>query len=210
MESEMQKIVDRILRDAKEKAESILADARKSQIKKIEAQRELALKGSEVEVTSILNKGEEEAMEVRRTVVTDAKRRAGWIVLSEKERQITSVINEVMSRFKALSSSERYIPILQKLIVEAGITLSGGKLEILLSEQDSKIALNINTLTKAIAVKTGNAVELKISSKRIKSFGGCVIRTQDKKIVIDNTFSAILKRRERELRFKITKILFRE
>ncbi|MCZ2809359.1 MAG: V-type ATP synthase subunit E family protein [Candidatus Bathyarchaeota archaeon] len=130
------------------------------------------------------------------------------MVLSEKERLVTSVIEEVRNRLKVFSQSEAYLPFLQKIIVEAGIVLSGEKLEILLREQDESLPLELEMLTKKIIEKTGKETELTTSTENIKSLGGCVIKTHDGRIVIDNTFSDILKRRERELRFEIAKMLF--
>lgn len=208
MESEVQGIIDQILHDARENAESILMEARKSAEMMIEKQKELARQKSKGESSSILKRGEDDAETIRRTIITDAKRTVSWMVLSEKERLVTSVLDEVKTRLRAFSQSENYVPILQKLIVDAGIVLSGEKLEVLLSEQDETLPLELGILTKKIIEKTGKETELMISNKKIKSLGGCVIKTHDGRIVIDNTFSDILKRRERELKFETAKILF--
>ena len=205
---EVQRITDQILQNARESAKSILIKAHKSVEMMIEKQKELARQNSLDEVSPILIKGEDEAEANRKTIIADAKKRVSWMVLSEKERLVTSVLEEVMNRLKAFSQSENYLPYLQKLIVDTGIVLSGEKLEILLNEQDETLPLKLGMLTKKIIEKTGKETELMISNKKIKSLGGCVIRTHDGRIVIDNTFSDILKRREKELRFKIAKILF--
>ena len=73
-----------------------------------------------------------------------------------------------------------------------------------------KLPLKLGTLAKAIEEKTGKEMDLKISKERIESIGGCIIRTYDGRIMIDNTFPAILKRRERKLRYEIVKILVHE
>jgi len=130
------------------------------------------------------------------------------MALSEKEPLVTSVLEEVMNKLKVFSQSGNYLPFLQKLIVDTGIALGGEKLEVILSEQDETLPLEASMLTKNIIEKTGKEIELMISNTKIKSFGGCVVRTHDGRIIIDNTFSDILKRREREFRFEIAKILF--
>jgi vacuolar-type H+-ATPase subunit E/Vma4 len=131
-----------------------------------------------------------------------------WKLLSEKERLVTSVLDEVKTRLRVFSNSENYTPFLQKLIIDSGICLNGGALDVLLSEQDTNLLLNLDMLTKTIIEKTGKWTELTISTEKLESLGGCVIKRHDGKIVINNTFSVILKRRERDLRFKIAKILF--
>jgi vacuolar-type H+-ATPase subunit E/Vma4 len=206
---EVQRITDQILQNARGNAKSILFKAHKSAEMIIEKQKELAYQNSVDEVSIILKKGEDEAEATRKTIIADAKKRASWMVLSEKERLVTSVLEEVMNRLKNFSQSRNYLPFLQKSIVEAGIVLSVENLEILLCEQDESLPLDLGMLTKKIVEKTGKETELMISNVKMKSLGGCVIRTHDGRIVIDNTFSDILKRRERELRLEIAKRLFR-
>lgn len=208
MESEVQRIIDQIFRGTRENAESILIDANNHASMEIEKQKELAYQKSKGEVFSILKSGEEEAESFRRTLIADAKRIMTWKLLSEKERLVTSVLDEVKTRLRVFSNSENYTPFLQKLIIDSGICLNGGALDVLLSEQDTNLLLNLDMLTKTIIEKTRKWTELTISTEKLESLGGCVIKRHDGKIVINNTFSVILKRRERDLRFKIAKILF--
>jgi vacuolar-type H+-ATPase subunit E/Vma4 len=205
---EVQRMMDQILQNARENAKTILIEAHKSAEMMIDKQKELARQNSLDKVSPILKKGEDEAEATRKIIIADAKKRASWMVLSEKERLVSSVLEEVMNRLKAFSQSENYLPFLQKIIVDAGIVLSGEKLEILLSEQDETLPLELDMLTKKIVEKTGKETELTTSNEKFKSIGGCVIRTHDGRIVINNTFSDILKRREKELRFEIAKMLF--
>lgn len=205
---EVKRMTDQILQNARENAKSILIEAHQSAEMMIEKQKELARQNSLDEVSPILKKGEDEVEAVRKTIIADAKKRTSWMMLSEKERLVTSVIEEVMNRLKVFSQSENYLPFLQKIVVDAGIVLSGEKLEILLSEQDETLPLEEDMLTKKIVEETGKETELTTSNEKIKSIGGCVIRTHDGRIVIDNTFTDILKRRKRELRFETAKILF--
>jgi vacuolar-type H+-ATPase subunit E/Vma4 len=205
---EVQRITNQILQNARENAKSILIKAHKSSEMMIEKQKELARQNSLEEVSSILKKAEGEAEVIRKTIIADAKKRASWMALSEKGRLVTSVLEEVMNKLKVFSQSGNYLPFLQKLIVDTGIALGGEKLEIILSEQDETLPLELSMLTKNIVEKTGKEIEVMISNTKIKSFGGCVVRTLDGRIIIDNTFSDILKRREREFRFEIAKILF--
>lgn len=205
---EVQRITNQILQNARENAKSILIKAHKSSEMMIEKQKELARQNSLEEVSSILKKAEGEAEVIRKTIIADAKKKASWMALSEKGRLVTSVLEEVMNKLKVFSQSGNYLPFLQKLIVDTGIALGGEKLEIILSEKDETLPLELSMLTKNIIEKTGKEIEVMISNTKIKSFGGCVVRTLDGRIIIDNTFSDILKRREREFRFEIAKILF--
>jgi vacuolar-type H+-ATPase subunit E/Vma4 len=207
MEPDVQRIIDRILQDAREKAESILAEAQRSAEMLLEDRRQSALQRAEKDEHSILERAEIETDAVRGRAIADAKRNASWLVLSEKERLVSSVLNEVSRRLQALHKSEEYIPVLEKMIVDAGTVLGGGKLEVVLNEDDLSLPLRMNELAEVTAEKTGVRTQLKLSSERIDAHG-VVVGTPDGRIVLDNTFQAIIKRREKQLRLRISKILF--
>ena len=207
MESSANKILGRILNDAREEAKAIIKEAKRSAEMLLEKQKQLASHSAEKEVYSLLKRAENEAAVIKGKVTTDIQRRAGWVVLSEKERLVTSVLNEVKNRFVNLQKSEEYLPVLEKLIVDAGTVLDGGTLEVMLNENDLSLPLKLNKLEKKIADGTGVKTRLKISKQQIKAVG-VIVKTNDGKIFVDNTFEAILSRRERELRLKIARILF--
>lgn len=207
MESSDNKIIDRILNDAREEAKAIIKEAKRSAETLLEKQRQLASHSAEKEVCSLLKRAENEAAVIKGKVTTDIKRKAGWLVLSEKERLVTSVLNEVKNRLVNLQKSEEYLPVLEKLIVDAGTVLDGGTLEVMLNENDSSLPLKLNKLEKKIADGTGVKTRLKISKQQIKAVG-VIVKTNDGKIFVDNTFEAILSRREREHRLKTARILF--
>ena len=206
MESTGNEIIDRILKDAREEAETIVKDAQKSAETIIEKQRQSARHSAEKEAHSLLKRAENDADIIRGKVATDIKRRAGWIVLSEKNRLITNVLNEVKKRLVNLKKSEEYVPVLEKLIVDAGAVLGGGMLEVVLNENDSTL-VKLNKLEKKISDRSSVDTQLKFSEQKTKAFG-VIVKTIDDRIFVDNTFEAILSRRERELRLKITRILF--
>ena len=206
MESLGHRIIDRILKDAREEAETIVKDAQKSAETIIEKQRQSARHSAEKEAYSLLKRAENDADIIRGKVATDIKRRAGWIVLSEKNRLITNVLNEVKKRLVNLKKSEEYVPVLEKLIVDAGTVLGGGMLEVVLNENDSTL-VKLNKLEKKISDRSSVDTQLKFSEQKITAVG-VIVKTVDDRIFVDNTFEVILSRRERKLRLKIAQILF--
>jgi len=207
MEASENRIIDRILKDARTEAEIIVKDAQKSAETIIEKQRLSARHSAEKEANSLLKRAENEANIISGKVSTDIKRRAGWIVLSEKNRLITSVLTEVKNRLVSMQNSEEYVPILEKLIVDAGAVLGGGMLEVLLNENDTKLPLKLDKLVKEISDRTGMETHLRFSDQQITDVG-VIVKTIDNRIFVDNTFEDILSRRERELRLQIAQILF--
>lgn len=208
MATGIQRIITRILLNARENAESILSDAQTSSELLFEEQRKKAQVDSQNEVEAIMKKGHEEANFNQRAVITDARQKAGWMLLSEKTRLMNSVLREVENRLGTLSPSKQFHDTLQKSIIRAGTALGGGHLELLLSEHESTLPLDPEHLSTAISENVGQAVDITISSERIQSTGGYIIKTTDGNIVIDNTFPAILRRRDKALRSRIAQTLF--
>ena len=201
-------MIDRILQDARKDAESIIAEARKSAEITIERQKELGRKEASEKVSSIINSAKNEVNPVREAVLTDARRRAGWMILSEKERLLEGVMDEVKVEFRAFTKTERYVPWLKKVIIEAGTVLGGGKTQVALNEHDSTLRLGLDTLSKEIEKRTGTRTDFELFKESINTLGGAIVRTVDGRVVVDNTFETILTHRERDLKPEIAKILF--
>ena len=207
MESSTDKIIDQILKDAREEAKIIVEEAKRSTEMLLENRKQSARQSAEKDVISLLKRAEDKADIIRGKVATDIKRRARWIVLAEKERLVTNVLNDVKNRLVDLQKSEEFLPVLENLIVDAGTVLDGGTLEVMLNENDLSLPLKLNKLEKKIADGTGVKTRLKISKQQIKAVG-VIVKTNDGKIFVDNTFEAILSRRERELKLKIANFVF--
>lgn len=204
----MQRIVDKILLDASEEARRIVEGARMSAEATLEQQTDLARQKASREASTILKKAEEEKEVIGSIEASEASRKATWTILSEKERLITEVLDEVRRRLAAFSRSEEYRGFLQRTIADAGIVLGGGKLEVLLNKRDSALPLNSAALARAISKQTGTRTELELSKDKIRATGGAVVKRIDGKILVDNTFEAMLGRSEKRLRLEIAKILF--
>ena len=201
-------ITETILQEAKKSAESIIQEAQESVEAMLEKQRQLGIQRANELIPSILKKAESEAGFNKLSIMANAKIKANWAVLSEKERWIVAVLNEAKNKLRILTQSKEYLPILEKLIAEACIILGGEELEVLLNEHDSTLQLKLDKLAKEIGEKNGSKTKLRLSEEKIEVIGGAVVATMNGKVVMDNTFDDIIRRREKDLRFKIAKILF--
>jgi vacuolar-type H+-ATPase subunit E/Vma4 len=123
---------------------------------------------------------------------------------------ISSVIGETKLKLVDLAKTQKYVPLLEKLIVQAGIVLGGGSIQVALNEHDSKLPLKFDKLAKEIEAKTGAKTRLEVSRERLHVSGGVALKTPDGKVVVDNTFETILRRREIDLKPRIAKVLFKE
>jgi vacuolar-type H+-ATPase subunit E/Vma4 len=201
-------ITDMILEEAKKSAEHIIQEAQKSAEETLEKQRQLGVQKANESAQLFFKKAESEVELNKLRSMANAKIKANWVILSKKERWIDNVLNEAKNKLKILTQSKKYLLILEKLITEAGIMLGGKELEVLLNKQDSALPLKLNDLAKKISERTGFETKLRLSEEKPKVIGGAIVRTANGKVIMDNTFDDILRRREKDLRFEIAKNLF--
>ena len=109
MESSTDKIIDRILNNVRAEAKTIVNEAKSSAELVIEKRKEKASHDAEKEASLMLRRAENEAEVIKGKVATDIKRKASWIVLAEKERLVTSVLNEVKNKLVNLQKSAEYL-----------------------------------------------------------------------------------------------------
>jgi len=201
-------ITEMILEEAKKTAEHVVQEAQKSAEETLEKQRQLGVQKANESAQLVFKKAESEVELNKLRSMANAKIKANWVILSKKETWIDNVLNEAKNKLKILTQSKKYLPILEKLITEAGVILGGKELEVLLNEQDSALPLKLDDLAKEISERTGFETKLRLSEEKLKVIGGAIVRTANGKVIMDNTFDDILVRREKDLRSKIAKILF--
>ena len=201
-------ITEMILEEAKKTAEHIIQEAQKSAEEILEKQRQLGVHRANESARLLLKKAESEVELNKLNSLANAKIKANWVILSKKETWIDNVLNEAKNELKILTQSKKYLPILEKLIIEAGIILGGKDLEVLLNEKNSTLSLKLDKSAKEISEKTGVKTKLRLSREKLKVIGGAIVRTANGKVIMDNTFDDILRRREKDLRSEIAKILF--
>lgn len=205
-----EKILVAIKTEAEEKARKILEDARMRAEKILEKAekegREKALRDFE----EARVKFEEEAKTVRARMLSDARIKANSIVLEAKNRILDEVFRALIERLRRWADENRdeYVRLIETLILRSSIEVGGGELEVLLSRNDLNISLDLETLSKRVAEKTGVETRLKLSDERIDASGGVVVRSIDKRVVSTNTFEAIVENMRGELTRVILDRLF--
>jgi len=198
-----------ILQEAKKNAEHIIQEAQELAEGALERQRQLGVKRANESAHLLLKKAESEAELNKLNSKANAKIKANWVILSKKQTWIDNVLNEAKNELKILTQSKKYLPILEKLITEAGVILGGKELEVILNAQDSTLQLKLDNLAKEISEKTGFKTKLRLSEEKLAVIGGAMVRTANGKDVMDNTLDDIIMRREKALRSKIAEILFK-
>lgn len=203
------KIIQQIEEKAEKEEESILEEGKeKAEEKKLESERE-----AEREKRRIVEKGKREADRISRRILANARRKARQKKLEVREEVIQEVFDKAKEQLGEMrESSEEYKDVLKDIIVEAGLTVGGGELEILLLDEDKGMFSDseIEEMSEQISNETGEDTSLKILPELTKYSGGAIARKSDGKVSCDNTFEARLRRMKSSLRPEIADILFED
>lgn len=162
-------------------------------------------------------RGQEEKERMIRAARLNA-RKLKW----DAEQEMTKkALDEAMKRIKKVKEEGfkgvSYSDIMAGLIKDASISLIAGtntdnELEALICDEDvpyideSKLKKVATELSQNMAVP----VKLSLSSERIKSAGGVIVRGKEGKIVVNNTFEERMTRYSASIREDIMKTLFTE
>jgi vacuolar-type H+-ATPase subunit E/Vma4 len=202
-------ITEMILEEAKKSAEGIFQEAEKSAKDILKKQKQRGAQKANEAAQILLRKAESEAELNKLNNIANSRIKANWVILSKKETWIDNVLNEAKNELTIMTQTKKYLPILEKLITEAGVILGGKELEVLLNPQDSALPLRLDNIAKKITEKTGFKTKLNLSKEKLEAIGGAVVRKANGKVIMDNTFDDIFVRREKDLLSKIAEILFK-
>lgn len=200
--------IEALLSEAHETAEKIIQNVQKTVQGTLEEQRKMGRERAREIVISIDKKAQNASAIIKLRDIASAESKARWLILEKKHELIENVLNQVKDELHALIKTDKYIHVLENLIVEGGIIVGVTELEVIFNERDSILPLDLDKLAEKIGEKTGTKTNITKSSKKIDAIGGAIIQTTDGKIVMNNTFESMLNNSEREIRFKITQILF--
>lgn len=164
---------------------------------------------------------EARGLEEKERMVRAARLNARKLKWNAEEEMTKKALEETMKRIKKVKEEGfkgvSYSDILAGLIKDASISLIAGggtdnELEALICDADvsyidKSILKNVSTeLSQDINVP----VKLSLSSERIKSAGGVIVRGKDGKIEVNNTFEQRMTRYSTSIRGDIMKTLFTE
>ncbi|GAG80079.1 unnamed protein product [marine sediment metagenome] len=201
-------LIEALLSEAHETAEKIIQDAEQTVQNNLEEQRKKGKERARESVISIEKKAQNDSMIIKLRDRTSAESKAKWLILEKKHVLIENVLNQVKDGLRMRIKTDKYIHVLENLIVEGGIIVGATDLEIILNERDSSLLMDLEKLAEKIAEKTGIKTKITKSGKKIDAIGGAIIQTTNGKIVMNNTFEGILNNSKREIRFRIAQILF--
>jgi len=176
-----QKEAGEILSRAREQANHILQEAKEN------TQRDLE---------EHVSQERQSAYQQTQQVVSAAELKAGKQVMITRQTLLREVFEEAEKRLSALRDEPGYPNILRLLAIHAISSIPEGHCWIQVREKD--LGLFSQDMLIDLSKKTGHAVELLPEPAKIN--GGCLAFGANKKVLVDFSFDALLKRAEPRLK----------
>ena len=198
---------DRVLKQAEEQAAEILDRARRV------SERDLVYAREEAEEIASEQRAKTHPMaemEGRKTLV-DAEMGARRMLLEKKEELVSRIFAEVESRLEELRGSRAYMDIVTKLI-EEGVASIGEGATVEFGEKDKDVFTSeaISSIGSHLTTVLGADLQLKFQCVGDHISSGVKIISKDGRVIIDNSFSNLLKRLREELRGEVAEMLLQE
>ena len=204
----LDRLISRILEDAKEQSCAIVNEAKRSAEELLEEEEKETQKKAQKTCQEIRRSAEADTENIVHRESVDAIIKARWIMLSEKRKIIDEVFMKVKDRLQAYAKEESYQKLLIHIIEEAAMAAGEGRLEVLVNKSDSQRKLPLKELSAKVSSKLDVETTLKLSDKIINAIGGAVVQSEDGRTKIDNTLESILERERKNLEPKATAVLF--
>jgi len=215
-------IVEKIKEEAVSEEQRIISEAKeKAKLKLEEAKAQI-----EVQKRKFIDAEERKGVEERERMVRAARLNARKLKWQSEEGLIAKVLEESMKQIAEVKKEgfkgNSYSNILTGLIKDAAMSIiagSGGtnisisrdsELNVILSDEDADASFVTPDMLNKIADEIragawGVDVRLSLSSDRIRSAGGVIVRGKDEKIEVNNTFEQRMARFYTSLREEIVK-----
>ena len=201
MSESLEKLQNRILSDARHKAEETIKDAKAKAQQILEEARQRAQKESE----EIITKANLEAESIRRSILSSKVRVNRLRILEEKNRIVEDIIHSVEDRLSSISKSEQFEETAQRFVTEAVKAVDTDQPVVRIGFRDMS-KRNLDAVSKVLP-KGGKLV---IDEKPIDDLGGVVATDPEGKVVFNNTFKSRLERLDNQLLTLISSTVFGE
>ena len=201
MSESLEKLQNRILSDARHKAEETIKDAKAKAQQILEEARQRAQKESE----EIITKANLEAESIRRSILSSKVRVNRLRILDEKNRIVQDIIHGVEDRLSSISKSEQFEETAQRFVTEAMKAVDTDQPVVRIGFRDMS-KRNLDGISR-ILPKGGKLV---IDEKPIEDLGGVVATDPEGRVVFNNTFKSRLERLDNQLLTLISSTVFGE
>ena len=201
MSESFEKLQNRILSDAKVKAEDILHEAEEKASKMLEDARQKARKDAD----AVGAKARLDAEALRRSILS-AKVRANRLrLLDEKNRIVRSIVSGAEERLSAIAQSPGFMDTVKKMASEAVDAIGTDQATVRVGFEGTK-GKDLNSLGPALP----RGAKLVVEDSPIDELGGVIASDLDGKVVFNNSFRARMDRMDSQLLSLISSTVFGE
>lgn len=201
MSESFDKLQNRILSDARVKAEDIIKEAEEKASQIIEKARTQA----QGDADKIISKAQVEAAALKRSILSSKIRANRLRMLEERNGIVQAVLRSVEEELANITASERFQDALKRFVTEA--------VEAIAVEQPV-VRVGFRQASKKHYDSVGKVVppgtKLVIEDNAIEGLGGVVASDSEGKVVYNNTFRARLDRMDSQLLTLISSTIFGE
>lgn len=201
MSESLEKLQNRILSDARLKAEDTTKEAQARAQQILEEAKRRAQKESE----EILAKAKVEAESVRRSILSSKVRVNRLRILDEKNRIVQDIIHTVEDQLSTIARSDRFENTAQRFVAEAVKAVESDQPIVRIGFRDAS-KKNLDGMSR-ILPKGGKLI---IDEKPIDDFGGVIATDPEGRVVFNNTFKSRLERLDNQLLTLISSTIFSE
>ena len=201
MSESLEKLQNRILSDAKHKADETIKDSQAKSQQILEEARQRAQR----EFEDIIAKANVEAESIRRSILSSKVRVNRLRILDEKNRIVEDIIHSVEDRLSSISKSEQFEETAQRFVTEAVKAVDSDQPIVRIGFRDVS-KKNLDGVSRVLP-KGGKLV---IDEKPIDVLGGVVATDPEGKVVFNNTFKSRLERLDSQLLTLISSTVFGE
>lgn len=196
----------KLLSDAEEKAQRIKADAKEkiTEIQKAAKERAEAIKEAELE------RMKEHVESTQRQDIAEKKVEHHRRIQTMRSELIDDVFDKAEEKLRDYVDKSAYQDTLRRLMLEAGESLGGGNLVVKLNarDQEKMSTSDLENLAEEIQDRTDTETEIALDKKAIKTIGGAIVSSAERKATVDNTFEARLERMKEQAKPELETILF--
>ncbi|MDD3839531.1 MAG: V-type ATP synthase subunit E [Clostridia bacterium] len=195
-----EKIKEKIIDEAREKADQITGKAKK----KADEMMEKAQQQADKKKNDILNKAKEDAEQRKERIMSVAQLEMKKDILSAKQDMIQKSFDEVLNKIQSLEKS-RYQDILLGMFLD---NVQTGEEEVIISSSDvDRLDNEFIDRVNAELVKTGKKGKLKLSEEKRDIRGGFILKSGG--IEINSSFEAMIRMEKEKIEPEIAQILFK-
>jgi len=199
MSESLEKLQNRILSDAKHKADETIKDSQAKSQQILEEAKQRAQR----EFEEIIAKANVEAESIRRSILSSKVRVNRLRILEEKNRIVEDIIHSVEDQLSSFSKSERFEETAQRFVTEAVKAVDTDQPVVRIGFRGvSKRSLDG---VSRVLPKGGKLV---VDEKPIDDMGGVVATDPEGRVVFNNTFKSRLERLDNQLLTLISSTVF--